>query len=71
MHNVIEYNTINRITLQLIATESAMTKTAFCKNFKKCTNKTYFRFRNQFRIEKACNLLISNEGLSIAEVTDK
>ena len=34
MQNAIEFTTITRITLQLIATEAAMTKIAFCKYFK-------------------------------------
>ena len=36
----------------------------------KRTNKTYFRFLNEIRIENACKLLASNRELSIAEIAD-
>lgn len=74
MRNVMEY-TINNyhknISLDAIATVSAMTKNAFCKYFKKRTNKTYFRFLTELRVENACKLLVSNEDYSIAEVAEK
>ena len=74
MQDVMEY-TINNyhknISLVAIATVSAMTKNAFCKYFKKRTNKTYFRFLTELRIENACKLLLSNEDYSVAEVAEK
>lgn len=55
------------ITLEEIAKVSAMTKNAFCKYFKKRTNKTYFQFLNELRIENAGKLLLNSE-LSIADI---
>lgn len=74
MRDIMEY-TINNyskdITLDSIAEVAAMTKNAFCKYFKKRTNKTYFRFLNELRIENACRLLSDNEDFSIAEIANK
>ena len=58
------------ITLDRISEEAAMTKNAFCKYFKKRTNKTYTTFLNELRIEKSCNLLQTNTELSIAEIAE-
>ena len=71
MRDVMEYTTNNyhkNISLDMVATVSAMTKNAFCKYFKKRTNKTYFRFLNELRIEYASNLLIENNDVSIANI---
>ena len=71
MRDIMAY-TINNyqkdISLEDVAHEASLTKNAFCKYFKKRTNKTYFRFLNEFRIAKSCKLLISKEGHSIAEI---
>ena len=53
------------ISLDTIAEVANMTKNAFCKYFKKRTNKTYFRFLNELRIENACKLLIDKNDSSI------
>jgi len=45
-----------------------MTKNAFCKYFKRRTNKTYVSFLTELRIENACKLLQSKEEFSISEV---
>ena len=74
MSAVMEYtmnNYQNQISLESVAMIAAMTKNAFCKYFKKRTNKTYFRFLNELRIENASKLLLSNSELSIAEIADK
>jgi AraC-like DNA-binding protein len=74
MSDVMDYtinNFKNTICLEDIAKISAMTKNAFCKYFKKRTNKTYFRFLNELRIEHASKLLLSETDLSIAEVAYK
>jgi AraC-like DNA-binding protein len=74
MRDIMEYTMNNYekdITLERIAMVASMTKNAFCKYFKKRTNKTYFRFLNELRIENACKLLLSNEDYSIAEIADK
>jgi AraC-like DNA-binding protein len=74
MSDVMDYtinNFKNTICLEDIAKISAMTKNAFCKYFKKRTNKTYFKFLNELRIEHASKLLLSETDLSIAEVAYK
>lgn len=74
MSAVMEYtmNNFNQnISLNKIAVIASMTKNAFCKYFKKRTNKTYFRFLNELRIENASKLLLSKTDLSIAEVAYK
>lgn len=59
------------ITLNTISEEAAMTKNAFCKYFKKRTNKTYTTFLNELRIEKACSLLQTKTEYTIAEIAEK
>ncbi|MFY0630597.1 MAG: helix-turn-helix domain-containing protein [Flavobacteriaceae bacterium] len=56
------------ITLDEISQVAAMTKNAFCKYFKKRTNKTYVQFLNELRIENASKLLLNKNELSVAEV---
>lgn len=74
MRNVFEY-TMNHfkkeITLNSISEVANMTKNAFCKYFKKRTNKTYIQFLTELRIEHASKLLLSNKDLSISEVCEK
>ena len=45
------------ITLDEIAEKANMSKNAFCRYFKKRTNKTFFQFLIEIRIENACKLL--------------
>jgi AraC-like DNA-binding protein len=73
MRVVFEYSINNlheEIKLDTIAAKAAMTKNAFCKYFKKRTNKTYITFLNEIRIEEACKSLLSNEDISIAAVAE-
>jgi AraC-like DNA-binding protein/quercetin dioxygenase-like cupin family protein len=58
------------ITLDTISQEAAMTKNAFCKYFKKRTNKTYMTFLNELRIEEASKLLQVQKDLSITEIAE-
>lgn len=73
MRDVFEY-TINHfdkeISLNAISEVGNMTKNAFCKYFKKRTNKTYGQFLNELRIEHACKLLQNNNEHSIAEIAE-
>ena len=74
MRDVLDFTMQNYhqpISLNDIAAVSAMTKNAFCKYFKKRTNKSYFTFLNELRVENACKLLLSEEGFSIAEIAEK
>lgn len=59
------------ITLETIAEVANMTKNAFCKYFKKRTNKTYFKFLNELRIEHACKLITEEKDMLIADVAFK
>jgi len=73
MSNIMEYtmNNFNKeINLDTIAGISNMTPNAFCRYFKQRTNKTYFQFLIEVRIENACRLLKNNDVL-IAEVSEK
>ena len=74
MSAVMEYTMNNfkdKISLEDIAEISAMTKNAFCKYFKKRTNKTYFQFLNELRVEHACKLLLSGKELVVADVAEQ
>jgi AraC-like DNA-binding protein len=71
MRDVMEFtmdNYQNDISLNTVASIASMTKNAFCKYFKKRTNKTYFTFLNELRIEYACKLLNGNQDLSVTEI---
>lgn len=72
--DIFEYTMTNYhkdISLETISKIAAMTKNAFCKYFKKRTNKTYFQFLNELRIEHASKILITKNDFSIAEVAYK
>ncbi|MDU8885094.1 AraC family transcriptional regulator [Yeosuana sp. MJ-SS3] len=71
MQNVFEYTMSHfteDITLSKISNIANMTKNAFCKYFKRRTNKTYFKFLNELRVEHASNLLLSVNDFSVAEI---
>ena len=73
MSTVIEYTMANfqkEITLNTIALKASMTKTSFCKYFKKRTNKTYISFLNELRIEEACKLMLAEKEISIASIAE-
>lgn len=71
MRNVMDFTMNNfdkNIDLYEIAEKANMTPNAFCRYFKQRTNKTYFTFLNELRIENACKLLNSGNILSISEI---
>lgn len=71
MNVVINYsldNFFEPITLDEIAEKANMTKNAFCRYFKKRTNKTFFGFLVEIRIENACILLRKNNAIPISEI---
>ncbi len=73
MRNVFEYTMTHfekDISLEDIAEIATMTKNAFCKYFKKRTNKTYFRFLIELRIEQACKLLVTQKDMSVSEISE-
>jgi AraC-like DNA-binding protein len=57
-----------KIVLEEIATIANMTPNAFCKYFKQRTNKTFFKFLTEVRIENACKFLGNQQQVSIADV---
>jgi len=71
MQDVMSY-TMNHydqnISLDSISEVASMTKNAFCKYFKKRTNKTYVQFLNELRIENASKLLLNKKELSVSEI---
>ncbi|MCV6628897.1 MAG: AraC family transcriptional regulator [Flavobacteriaceae bacterium] len=74
MREVFEYSMQNYtrdINLDEISRHAAMTKNAFCRYFKKHTNKTYITFLNELRIAHACKLLIQKKEMPIAEISEK
>lgn len=74
MRTVFDYtlkNANQKISLDEIASVANMTKNAFCKFFKKRTNKTYINFLTELRIENACKILKSNIDLPIIDVAFK
>lgn len=67
---VIDYisdNYTKDITLEHLAEVAYMTTNSFCRFFKSRTGKTAFQFIREFRINKACQMLINGEK-SIAEI---
>jgi AraC-like DNA-binding protein len=59
-----------KISLEEIGREAAMTTNAFCKYFKKRTRKTYITFLNELRIEEACKLLREQKEMSITAIAE-
>ncbi|CAM1357051.1 AraC family transcriptional regulator [Tenacibaculum halocynthiae] len=73
MGKVMDYTLNNyskKIDLEEVSEVANMTPNAFCRYFKQRTNKTYFTFLNEIRVEKACKLLQNKEYL-ITEISEK
>jgi AraC-like DNA-binding protein len=74
MNDVFKYaieNYDRPITLEEVADKAHMNKNSFCRYFKKRTNKTFFQFLIEIRIENACKLIHSNPDLSIAMISEQ
>jgi AraC-like DNA-binding protein len=74
MRDIFEYTMKNYrkdITLNDISEVAVLTKNAFCKYFKKRTNKSYFSFLNELKIEHSCKLIFSKTDLTFAEIAFK
>ena len=56
------------ISLNEVANIASMTPNAFCRYFKNRTDKTFFQFLIDVRVEHACKLLSKRNDLSIAEI---
>ncbi len=59
------------INLEEVADVANMSKNAFCRYFKKRTNKTFFQFLIEIRIENACKLILNNPELAISMISDQ
>jgi len=64
------HNFHHEIKLSNVSDLVYMTPNAFCKFFKQRTNKTFFQFLIELRIEHACQLLRKNRDLSIAAIAE-
>lgn len=58
------------ILLNDISKMAYMTPNAFCRFFKQRTNKTFFQFLIELRVEHACQLLNSKKELNINMISD-
>lgn len=65
------HNFQNDITLEKVAELIHMTPNAFCRYFKQRTNKTFFKYLIELRIEHACQLLKNNSDISVAQISDR
>lgn len=65
--NYIGDNYVKDISLEDLADVSYMTTNSFCRYFKSRTGKTAFQFIREFRVNKACQMLINGKK-SIAEI---
>jgi AraC-like DNA-binding protein len=72
LEKVYEYSINNfndsSICLEDVAESINMNKAAFCRYFKKITNKTYFEFLNEIRIGCACKMLIEDKNKNITDI---
>lgn len=69
MYKIYKYIMANfkeQISIDLLASEVNMTKTSFCRFFKKRTNKSLVQYVNEIRIGYACKMLYS-ETFNISE----
>jgi AraC-like DNA-binding protein len=57
--NFIVENYINEITLKKLSEISCMTPNSFCRYFKDSTGKTAFKFIREYRISRACQMIIN------------
>lgn len=73
MRTIFDYvihNFQNDISLYSISSIAYLTPNAFCRFFKQRTNKTFFQFLIELRIEHACQLLLNNRDLSILDISE-
>lgn len=68
IYDFILKNYNNNLTLEEVAEYSCLTTQAFCRYFKKHTDKTFISFLNELRIHEACKKLVNKEGSQISNV---
>lgn len=74
MNRVFDYamsNYHNPIMLDTIANLANMSKNAFCRYFKKRTNKTFIQFLIEIRIDKACKILANNPEQPVSFIAEQ
>lgn len=74
MNNVFKYameRYYEPITLDEIADKANMSKNSFCRYFKKRTNKTFFQFLIEIRIENACKIIYEHPDISISSISEQ
>ena len=75
MQSIFDYTIKNfqeEITLEKASNIVHMSTNAFCRFFKQRTNKTYFQFLIELRIEHACQLLLDEDReMSIMEISEQ
>lgn len=74
MSDVMNYTIANYnkpITLEEIADKANMNRNSFCRYFKQRTNKSYFQFLIEIRIESACRDLVQHKDYTIVEISEK
>jgi AraC-like DNA-binding protein len=59
----INENYRHEITLEELAGEVCMNRSALCRRFKSIAGKTIFEFLNEFRIAYACKLIVNTDAL--------
>ncbi len=59
------------ITLDQVSNVANMSKNAFCRYFRKRTNKTFFQFLIEIRVEQASKLISSGTELSISMIAER
>ncbi|WP_103069498.1 AraC family transcriptional regulator [Aquimarina sediminis] len=72
MANVFQFvmnNFYRDMSLQEISDVASMTPNAFCRYFKQRTNKTFFQFLTEVRIENSCRILSKEPDVSITEAS--
>ncbi|MEO1099512.1 MAG: AraC family transcriptional regulator [Bacteroidota bacterium] len=69
VYSFIEANFQNTITPEEVARHVSMTLPAFCRFFKRTTEKTFTTFLNEFRVSHSCQLIM--EGMkTLSEVSE-
>ena len=61
----------SEIKLEQVAQKVHMSKNAFCRFFKQHTNKTFFQFLAEIRIQHACELLKERQESTILEIASQ
>jgi AraC-like DNA-binding protein len=55
------------VTLEAVANIASMNPAAFCRYFKRITNKSFIQFLNEIRIGYACKLLLDDK-FSVSQI---